>query len=172
MLTRPSSSGWRSTSRTLLEFVQEKDAVMGQGDLARLRRRAPTYQPHVGNGVMGIAERPYGHECPAVFQQAADAEDLGRFDGLFKRHARQDGRYALGQHGLAGTRRPDHQYVMAARRGHFQRALGRLLSAHIAEVHREVLQLAEQRLRRHAIRLTLDHAHHRAVQQFQHIQQR
>jgi hypothetical protein len=50
----------------------------------------------------------------------------------------------LGEHGLAGAGRADHKDVVAAGSGHFERALGRLLAAHIFEVDGEVLQLAEQ----------------------------
>ena len=50
---------------------------------------------------------------------------------------------------------------MAARRSHLERPLGRLLPAHVLEVHLEVLQLAEQIFGPYAIRLALNHAHHR-----------
>jgi hypothetical protein len=40
------------------EFIQEAHAVVGPRHLARPRPVAPADQPHIGDGVMGDAERP------------------------------------------------------------------------------------------------------------------
>jgi hypothetical protein len=83
----------------------------------------------------------------------------------------QEPREAGRQHGLARAGRSDQEEMVTAGRGHLEGALGRLLPAHVLEVHGEVLQLAQQRLGGHAVGLALNHAHNRAVEQFQHIQQ-
>ena len=61
---------------------------------------------------------------------------------------------------------------MAAGRGYLERALGRLLPAHVLEVHGEVLQLAEQHLGGDTVGLALDDADNRAIEQFKDIEQR
>ena len=61
-----------------------------------------------------------------------DARRLNRF---VKRHGRQNGGNALGEHGLAGTRRAEQQNVVTAAAGDFESALGGHLSAHVAEIH-------------------------------------
>ena len=80
-------------------------------------------------------------------EHAGDGVDLGGFERLLEGERREDRGQPLGQHGLAGAGRADHEDVVAAGRGHFERALGGLLAAHIVEVDGEVLQLAEQLLR-------------------------
>jgi len=76
--------------------------------------------------------------------------NLGGLNGLFERQPRQHARQALGQHGLARPRWPDHQHVVRTGRGHFQSALRHGLSADVAEVRRHRSFL---RQRRCAIRL-------------------
>ncbi len=61
-----------------------------------------------------------------------------------KGERRKDRGQPLGEHGLAGAGRADHEDVVAAGGGDFEGALGGLLSAHIFEVDREMLELAEQ----------------------------
>ena len=56
------------------------------------------------------------------------SERLGRLE------RRQDAGEPRGKHRLAGARRTDHQQVVAARRGDFQRALGALLAFDVLEV--------------------------------------
>ena len=62
--------------------------------------------------------------------------NLGGLDGLFEGQPRQHARQAFGKHGLARTRRPDHQHVVRTGRGHFERALRHGLSADVAEIRR------------------------------------
>ena len=70
--------------------------------------------------------------------------NFGGLQCLFESKGRKDRRHALGQHGFAGAGRADHQNVVAAGRGHFQRALGGLLSAHIFEVDGKLLRLRQR----------------------------
>lgn len=49
-------------------------------------------------------------------------------------HCRQQAWQALRQHGLAGARRARHQYGMASRGGHLQRALGLRLALYLGQI--------------------------------------
>jgi hypothetical protein len=65
--------------------------------------------------------------------------DLGSFERLFESERRQDGRHALGQHGLTRAGRADHEDVVATGTGNFESTLGGLLAANVLEIHKEVL---------------------------------
>src|SRR5271157_575203 len=71
--------------------------------------------------------------------------DLRGFQRFRKGERRQDSGHALGQHRLAGTGRPDHQQVVATRRGDFNGPLRRLLPPHVAKVHRKLLRRFQKR---------------------------
>ena len=79
------------------------------------------------------AEGAGANEATASGQQASDAVDFAGLDGFPERKRRQDTGKALGQHGLAGTGRTDHQNVMSAGGSHLQSAAGSGLAADIAE---------------------------------------
>lgn len=85
---------------------------MGEADLTRPRDVSSADEPDVGNGVVGRAERPSADERRLPAQKAGHGEYLGRLDGLLQGEIGQDGRQALGQHGLAGARRPHHEHVV------------------------------------------------------------
>jgi hypothetical protein len=68
------------------------------------------------------------------FQHAGDAVHTRGLDGFVKRHRRQDGWNALGQHGLAGARRTNEQDVVPTSAGYLQGALGSLLAVHVAHI--------------------------------------
>ena len=70
-----------------------------------------------------------------------DARGLER---LVERERRADAGNALGQHRFAAAGRPDHEHVVAARDGDFQRALHVLLALHVGEVVLDRVELAEQ----------------------------
>ena len=70
----------------------------------------------------------------ARLEQPHDAVNLGGLQGLFLVQGRQDGRQPLGQHGLAGPRRADHQDVVAAGRGQQQGPFDRLLALDLPEI--------------------------------------
>ncbi len=123
----------------------------------------PPDQAGVGDGVVRRAERtlapPGPRRCgriPATLWICVVSSASANV------RAGQNGRQALGQHGLARAGRPDHEHVVPARGGHFERALGGGLPAHVAEVQagrvsgsaaagaprcdrRELLRLVEQR---------------------------
>ena len=88
---------------------------------------------------MRRAERPPVGER-AVFDLAGDRGDHRDFEQLGRRQRRQDRGQPRRQHRLAGAGRADHQEVVAAGGGDFERALGALLALDVGEV--------EQRRRR------------------------
>lgn len=73
------------------QFVEKKDAIVGQGYLPRLWQDAAADQAGVGNGMMRGAEWPAGNNAPFLSGFAGDAIDARRFENLFVAHLRQDG---------------------------------------------------------------------------------
>ena len=76
---------------------------------------------------------------PSIGQRAArqmtrDRMDHRHFQQLARRQPRQDRRQALRKHRLAGAWRPAHQQIVAARRRHFERALGAFLAPDVTHV--------------------------------------
>ena len=61
-------------------------------------------------------------------------------------NGRQDGGHALGEHGLAGAGRADHEDVVASGAGDLDGALGGLLAANVFEIDEELLGFAQQRV--------------------------
>jgi hypothetical protein len=84
--------------------------------------------------MMRRAERPAGQQSDAARQQSRDAVNLRGLDGFLKSQRRKNAGEAFREHGFAGTRRADHQHVVAARGCHFERALGRGLSPDFAKI--------------------------------------
>ena len=107
---------------------------MSEGNFAGTRDGAAADQAGIGNGVVRRAERAHADEPGAGIEHAGNTVNLGGLQRLFKGKGRQDRRHALGEHGLAGTGRADHQDVVAAGAGDFQSALGGLLSTNVFEV--------------------------------------
>ena len=108
--------------------------MVRERDLARHRVRAAADEPGVGDRVVRRAERPPRHEPAPGVQQPADAVDLRRLQRLVGRERGEDAGHAPREHRLARARRPDHERVVPTGRGHFERALGVLLPAHVGEV--------------------------------------
>ena len=102
---------------------------------------------------MRRAKRPPRQQSAAGRQRAGDGVNLGRGDRLLEREPRQDRRQPLGQHGLSRSRRADHQHVVAAGGGDFQRALGLRLAADVGEVGDLAGLLARRRRLRRSDRL-------------------
>ena len=138
MVTTPSSRGWRSTSRV---------ERLNSGSSSRKRTPWWARLTSPGRGVVpppmspasemvwcGARKGRRRQEPLARLEQPHDAVNLGGFQGLFLVQGRQDGRQALGQHGLARARRADHQDVVAAGRGQQQGPFHRLLALDLAEI--------------------------------------
>ena len=96
---------------------------MTEGHFARLGDGPAADEAGHGNGMMRAAEGPLLQEA-SLPEETGDAVDFGHFQGLGFIHGRQDGRDALGQHGLAAPGRSDHEDVMAAGRSDFQDPFG------------------------------------------------
>ena len=148
----------KDVARKLRQLVKKEQAVMSQRDLAGAGNDTAADQTCIGDCVVGRAERPLSDEALGGVEYASDGVNLGGFQSLFKGERGEDGGQALGQHGLAGAGRADHENVMAAGGGYFEGALGRLLAAHILEVDGEVLQFAEQSFSGDAVWLALNYA--------------
>jgi len=72
----------------LRKFIQEKDAVVAQGDLARFRGVAAADEADVGDGVVRGAEGTTGDEGVLALQKPHDAVHLGGLDRLLEQHGR------------------------------------------------------------------------------------
>ncbi len=84
---------------------------------------------------MRIAERPALHQ-PALVERAGQRMDHRHFERLGRRQWRQQGRQARRQHRLARAGRADHQQIVAARCGDFERALGAFLALDVLQIDR------------------------------------
>ena len=148
--TSPVSSGWRNEFEHLaLEFgelVEEKNAAMRERDFARPRAQAAADQSRHRGGMMRATERPPIGER-AAFDLARDRSDHRDFQQLLRRERRQDRRQPRRKHRLAGAGRPDHQEVMSAGGGDFERALAALLSLDVGKIERSCFHLADAGLR-------------------------
>ncbi len=89
-------------------------------------------------------EGPLPDQGLSPLKQPGNAVDPGGFDGLLKSQRRQDRRNPPRQHGLARTRRPDHQEVVPPRGGDLQRAFDMLLAFNFGEI--EVSRLLRQKI--------------------------
>lgn len=114
--------------------TSSRNAVMGERYLAGRRVAAAAEEACVGDGVVRRAEGAQVQERTFAGEEAADAVDLGNFDGCLEIHGRHDGRDALGEHVLAASRRANHEDVMPSGAGDFDGSLGGELTADICEV--------------------------------------
>ena len=86
------------------QFVEKKDAVVGEADLAGGRRAAAADQARFADRVVRSAERAQKHQRLIGSQPADGAVDAGRFDALFRREVGQDRAQSLGQQRLSRAR--------------------------------------------------------------------
>jgi hypothetical protein len=143
MLSDPSSSGWRSISRTSRgnSGNSSRKSMPLCARLASPGRGMPAPPPiRPASEMVWWGERKGRsmEESGARSQGSGDAVDLGGFDGLFEGERRQDAGEALGEHGLAGAGRADHEDIVHAGGGHFEGAFGHGLAAHVAEIGRRL----------------------------------
>src|SRR5215467_14868715 len=87
-----------------------------------------------------------GRNQAALFSQARHGVDFGCLQRFLEFERRQYRRYALGQHRLARTRRPDHQYVVRAGGSDLERPLGMKLAPHFAKVLGVLAEVRQQRI--------------------------
>lgn len=117
-----------------LQFVHEKDAVVGQADLAGHGEGAAATQGDGRDGVVRTAEGAHSHQCGALRQLAGHAVDFGRFEGFAQGEGRHDGRQALGHHRFARARTAHQQDVVTAGTSDLKGALDVLLAFDLGEV--------------------------------------
>ena len=115
------------------QFIKEQHAEMREAHLAR-----PHFQPAAGqrrhrSGVVRAAERARAAD-PAFLQQPRDRGDERGFERLCRGQFGQNAGQARGHQRFARTRRADHQQVVPACRGDFQRALGGFLTFDLLEI--------------------------------------
>ena len=93
------------------------------------------------------AERPLAQDGTLFVRQTADAPYAGGLHRLLAAHVREDGRQTLGEHGFARTRRSDHEDVVSARGGDFERPLDVFLPLDLGKVGKGKLLLVRRRRR-------------------------
>src|SRR5499427_7539995 len=116
------------------QLVEEEDAEMGQAHLAGMRDAASPDEPSSRDRVMRRAEGALAHEPMPGREQAHHAPHGGHLDGLLQGERRKDAAEPPGEHGLAGSWRPDHDQVVTSRGGDFESALCPKVAAHVGEI--------------------------------------
>ena len=125
--------GIEDLRREFGKLVEKKHAVMGEGNFAGSRADPAAYHGRHGGGVVR------GMEGPAVGQLAAQELAGDRCDHRdVQQFARQKWRKNRGeplrQHGLARSRRADHQQIVTAGRRNLKCTAGAFLPPDIGEV--------------------------------------
>ena len=120
-------------SVVLRQFVQKQYSVMSQRNLAGARLPAAANQRDPGCSVMRGAERP---DSPLLQIQPLGADRGNRcgFQRLILGQRWHDAGQPAGQHSFSGAGWANHQQVVAASGGDFQRPFGVWLTAHIAQI--------------------------------------
>ena len=80
-----------------------------------------------------VAKRPLAQQSAAA-QTAGDRLDHAEFERLGRFERRQDARQPRRQHRFARAGRSDHQQIVGAGGGDFERAFGALLALHVLQV--------------------------------------
>ena len=106
---------------------------MGEADFPGLGHVAAADQPGVGYAVMRGAELAFDDER-VVIEQSCYAEYLGCLQRFVEAQRRKDSGEALGEHGLAGAGRTDHEHVVRSGRCDFQPSLRVLLALHVFKI--------------------------------------
>ena len=116
------------------EFIEEKDAMVGEGDFAGARDRAATDDGGAAGGVVWRADGAGADEGFALGHEATGGVDAGGFEGFLTCEGREDGGEAFAEHGFACTGRAQEQNIVAAGGGDGEGAFGKFLAADFAEV--------------------------------------
>jgi hypothetical protein len=138
------AKNFENVAGKLGEFVEKEQTIVRERDFAGPRDRAAANQSGIGDGVVRRAIRAPADQAAAGIKNSGDTVNLRRLQGFFKRERRQNRGHALGEHGFAGTGRPNHQYVVASGTGNFDGTLGGLLAANVFEVNEEFLIFAQE----------------------------
>ena len=116
------------------QFIQKQHAVVGKAHLAGAGERTAAHDGGGADTVVRAAERPRPDQPLAAAQQPGNRVDGAGLQRFFVGQRRQDTGQPLGQHALAGARRPHQQQIVPACGGDLQRAARLALAAHIGHV--------------------------------------
>lgn len=108
---------------------------MRQADLTGTDRTPAAYESCRGNTVMWVSVRSRAPQqgLGALANDRMDTERLLKLNLLY---GRKDARHTLGEHGLAGSRGPDHHQAQASRCRNRQSPLRDFLTHDIAVIKR------------------------------------
>jgi hypothetical protein len=102
MATAPSFSGWRMTSNTLSGNSGSSSKKRTRYERVRFRPdRGIMPPPIIRDRVMRRAERPSADKSAGWIEHTGNSVNRRRFQSFCAGQRREDGRHALGQHGLA-----------------------------------------------------------------------
>ena len=116
------------------QLVQKQYAVVRERNLARSRDHSTTNQASIGNRMVWRSERPHPDQAGSRIKYTRHTVDFCSLEGFFECERRQNGRHSFGQHGLAGSGRPNHQNVVPSGAGYLERSLCGLLPADIFKI--------------------------------------
>ena len=128
------------------QFVEEQHALVCERDFAGFGAHAAAGERRHAGRMMGRAKRPPCRQR-AVADFAGDGGDHRDFQKFGRRQRRQDRRQPRRQHRFARAGRADHQQMMPAGRGDFERALGAFLALDVAQIEMRRFRLVHFRLR-------------------------
>ena len=115
-------------------------------DFAGPRVQAAADQRRHARGMVRGAERTAVGQRAALYL-AGDRSDHGDFEQFRWRQRRQNGRQSCRQHRFSRAGRSDHQEIVAAGGGDFERALGAFLALDVGEVDCWAVHFEDLRLR-------------------------
>ena len=107
---------------------------MRQRNLSRLRIPAASGQRSCRTGMMRTPERPAADERVFLRQKSGNTVYFRQFQAFSITQKRHDTRYPLCSHGLACSRRTDHQKIMKTAHSNFHRPSEAFLSPDITEI--------------------------------------
>src|SRR5947199_5121565 len=116
------------------QLIEKQNTIVSDAYFTGIRKRAATKQANVAYSVMRITKRSRRDERSFRIEQASDAMDLRRLNRFLERQRRNNGRNTFGQHRFSRPGRADHQSVVTAGDGHFNRALHVALTLDITEI--------------------------------------
>ena len=115
------AQGLERGDRELPHLVEEEHPVGGQADLTRAQRpAAPADQGHERGTVVGGPEGRLADQHPVGERAPGGRVHPGHRERLLGRERGQQAGQALGQHGLARSRRAHHQQVVPAGGRHLE----------------------------------------------------
>src|SRR6202171_2527058 len=135
---------FQGRSFELRQLIEKENAIAPDAACAGSWNRAAAEKADVANGVMRRAEWTGGNKRAIAIKQARDAVDLGRFNRFIERHRWNDRGDAFRQHRFARAGRTDHENVVPAGNGHFDRAFDGALSFYVGKIDLVVLVRGEK----------------------------